>query len=422
MISNYLLRSQLILICLLPLFLILGPALSDISISFAGFFYLVYFFLNKERIKTNFLLISIFLIFYLYLILCSILSDNIILSLESSLFYFRFLFFILSLDLVFSSDSKNYKYFFYSILFVFFLLILDAYYQYFVGYNLLGYPYDGIRLSSLFNEEKKLGSYLSRLTPILLGLSVLIYGNSRNKILAVLILIILVDVLVILSGERTSIFYIFLSTLMIAICIKRWKYFRLSAFFISLLISIFIIYTNDQVKNRVIEKTIYQTNILNEKINAFSIQHQVIYSTALKIYKDYPIFGIGPKLFREKCKLDKYKTYTKEDGSVDGCQSHPHNTYIQLLVETGFLGFLFILSFFILLNIKFLNHIYNMILNKKYIIHDHHICFLTAVYINLWPIVPTGNFFNNWLSIIYFIPIGLLVPLFKKKITINMFK
>ena len=35
----------------------------------------------------------------------------------------------------------------------------------------MGYQYDGIRLSGIFNE-KKLGSYLSRLTPIFIGLSI----------------------------------------------------------------------------------------------------------------------------------------------------------------------------------------------------------------------------------------------------------
>ena len=31
---------------------------------------------------------------------------------------------------------------------------------------------------------------------------------------------------------------------------------------------------------------------------------------------------------------------------------------------------------------------------------------VSAVFINLWPIIPSGNFFNNWLSMIYFYPIG----------------
>ena len=32
---------------------------------------------------------------------------------------------------------------------------------------------------------------------------------------------------------------------------------------------------------------------------------------------------------------------------------------------------------------------------------------LSAILISLWPFIPTGNFFNNWLCIIYFFPVGL---------------
>ena len=229
----------------------------------------------------------------------------------------------------------------------FLILLFDGYLQYFTGFNIFRSQYDGVRLSGLFLDEKILGSYLSRLTPIFLGLAVLLYGDSKRKIIISLILILLIDVLVILSGERSSIFYIFLSTFLIAVLISKWKFYRLMAFIISLIVATLIFTIDDKVKERVIYKTLEQTNILNDKINAFSIQHQVIYSSALKIYIDYPFFGIGPKLFREKCKEVKYKTYTIEDGSVDGCQSHPHNSYIQLLVETGIFGFAFVFMFFL---------------------------------------------------------------------------
>ena len=28
------------------------------------------------------------------------------------------------------------------------------------------------------------------------------------------------------------------------------------------------------------------------------------------------------------------------------------------------------------------------------------------IFINLFPFVPTGSFFNNWMSIMYFLPLG----------------
>ena len=28
------------------------------------------------------------------------------------------------------------------------------------------------------------------------------------------------------------------------------------------------------------------------------------------------------------------------------------------------------------------------------------------IIVNLWPFVPSGNFYNNWLSLLYFYPVG----------------
>lgn len=416
---SILFRLQFITIILLPALLITGPALSDIAVSLSGIFFIIYFLLNNENIKLNYKFFTIFFIFYIYLIFTSLISENYKLSFESTLFYFRFFFFICAINTVFLNNKINIKYLFFSFLITFIILISDSFYQYFFGYNILSFEYDGIRLSSFFNEEKKLGSYLSRLTPIFLGLSILIYGNSKIKIIMILFLVLLIDILVILSGERSSIFYVFLSTFLITILIKKWKIYRLIAFILSFIISLIIITNNIQIKERVILKTVDQLNIFDEKMNTFSIQHQVIYQTALKIYRDHKLFGIGPKSFREKCKIEKYKTYTQEDGSVNGCQSHPHNSYIQLLVETGIFGFLFILSIFLILNYYLAKHLFFAIIRKKFIFTDYNICFLVAIYVTLWPIVPTGSFFNNWLSIIYFIPFGFLLPLVKLKKKIN---
>ena len=31
---------------------------------------------------------------------------------------------------------------------------------------------------------------------------------------------------------------------------------------------------------------------------------------------------------------------------------------------------------------------------------------ISAIFVNIWPLIPSGNFFNNWLSMFYFYPIG----------------
>ena len=85
------------------------------------------------------------------------------------LFYFRYGVFVIAIFALLTFDDKFIKYFFYCILFCFVVLILDGFYEYFFGENIMGWSNaESSRVSSFFGEEKILGSYLSRLWPIFL--------------------------------------------------------------------------------------------------------------------------------------------------------------------------------------------------------------------------------------------------------------
>ena len=69
-----------------------------------------------------------------------------------------------------------------------------------------------------------------------------------------------------------------------------------------------------------------------------------IYNTAFQIWKDNKFTGIGLNNFEEVCKnLDRYYIYHKNYG----CSSHPHNYYVQALVESGFPGLILFISLMI---------------------------------------------------------------------------
>ena len=72
-----------------------------------------------------------------------------------------------------------------------------------------------------------------------------------------------------------------------------------------------------------------------DKIYIFSHDHQGHYMLSYKIFKDHMISGTGPKGFRYLC---RNKIYILEND--DGCSTHPHNTYIQILVSNGLIGFI----------------------------------------------------------------------------------
>ena len=108
---------------------------------------------------------------------------------------------------------------------------------------------------------------------------------------------------------------------------------RLITLFSSIVLLLIISFINPTAKERVFDQTIKQMNLQNSNkgnhkdIYIFSKEHTHHYITAYKMFLDNKIFGVGVKNFRKFCKNEKYSV------SELSCASHPHNTYIQILVK-----------------------------------------------------------------------------------------
>ena len=408
---SYLNFSIKFILVFLPFSLFISTAVSDILISLSGILIIIILFLNKNNKYYLNKYFIYFLFFYFYLIISSILSVNIILSFESSLFYFRFLFFTIAIIYCFKTSKKFIKFFFVAILSATSIVALDGISEFIFEKNFLSFlegdhEVTTGRISGVFGDEYILGSYLVRLLPITLGL--FIYLNIQNiKIkIYILIYILLISTAILISGERTAILMLGILLFLIILTLKNLRSILMSFILLfSLIITLTLSFDNN-LKKRVVDKSFLDIYELNYKFNIFSVQHEVVYLSSLKMFNDNKLFGIGPKIFRELCKKDKYKTFTKYDGSRDGCQSHPHNTYIQILTETGILGFIIFLIPVVFLFYKVLINIFKCCFKSINEIYTLNALSLIAIFVNLWPIMPTGNFFNNYLSILYFIPIG----------------
>ena len=123
----------------------------------------------------------------------------------------------------------------------FLLLIIDGYIQYFIKENILGNPVDqgSKRIRLLFNDQYILGSYLSRLFPVL-ALTFLLFKDKKKFIIFISCLFVLIETLIFLSGERVAFFFNTLSAFFVIIMIKNYKKIRL----ITLLLSFFFYYFN----------------------------------------------------------------------------------------------------------------------------------------------------------------------------------
>jgi O-antigen ligase len=253
-------------------------------------------------------------------------------------------------------------------------------------------------VTSFFGDEKILGSYLSKMWPIFFGLSILINKQNKRFTYLLVLIFILSESLIFLSGERAAFFFINLSTVFILIFSKNLFKLRLISFLASVLLLIIISNFYPIAKQRIIDLSLEQINLVdrsikkNKEIYIFSKEHTMIYKAAYKIFLDNKLLGVGVKNFRTICKKEKYNTHR------DSCSTHPHNTYMQILTETGIIGFSFLIFIFFYFIKHLLLHVKLKLKRKKYF-NDFEICLLSAILIYLWPIAPTGNIFNNWLNI-----------------------
>ena len=247
------------IIILLPAFLITGPFLSDLGVSLIAIIFIINSIKNKLLKYFNNIFFKIFLIFWLIIVFSSLLSDNPIISLKNSFFYFRFGFFSLCFWYLLTINKSLLKYLFISILICFSSLIIDGYIQYFFGQNLLGDKlYNEYRVSSFFGSELILGSYLSRLFPILFGLFIFLNQEKKNKLLLffITIIFILSEGLIFLSGERLALFFMNLSAIFIILMIREYRIYRFWTYFSSIILILLLLNLYPNAKNRLVDQTI----------------------------------------------------------------------------------------------------------------------------------------------------------------------
>ena len=415
---------------LLPLSLVAGPLIAEIVLFLIFINSLYYFIKEKNNFIFNENILKIFLIFWVYIVIISFFSIEKLISIKSSFFYLRFGLYTLAIIYFLNSVSNSietiYKIYKYTLIFV----ILDSFYQIFAGKDIFGIKpnnADLMRISGPFGDKFILGSFLQKILPVFIYLIMKTTKTDDKIRISDFIILILSIVLIYRSGDRSALVLIFIFSFIFFLINKSLRINMVKIFFIFLIFSILVTIQNPKIFERTFLDTFgqfkgkYYEKFLDKDVNEtklnfmiFSFHHQTHYSTALRMFLNKPIFGHGPKSFRFKCNKFEFKPKKRVSNSFGeikksyGCSTHPHNTYLQLLSETGIIGFSFIFFLFVYITFKILDLIKNN--NKKYLYNP----LLVGIFINLWPIIPNGNFFNNWISMIYFIPISFYLYEIKK--------
>ena len=406
----------------LPFLLITGPFLSDLCVIIVDIIFIYLLIKNKDFsiLKNNFF--KFLLLFNLYITLRSFFSEDFLLSFKSAFPYIRFIIFCFAV-LYFLEKKKNLlNNFSKSLILSTLILCFDAVIQYIFGFNTLGFAIDNPdKLNGLFGSEAVLGSYLVRLLPLTIVSYLILFNHKSNKI-PFFILLLLISTVIFLSGSRTS---LALMLLFYVLYFCLFKNIRKSIFigFSVLVILVVIaspfnkklshsIYYNIQDPIRTIfneDEESLRSNVKDKKIIIFTQVYHTHYETAFKMFNKNKLFGVGNKMYRKLCNEDEY--FVNEFS----CTTHPHNFYLQVLAENGLFGFIFLILIFFYVTFLILKEFWLRNIRNKKLSGDYALIILIGIFINLWPIAPSGNIFNNWLSILIYLPVGFYLYCVKLK-------
>ena len=116
---------------------------------------------------------------------------------------------------------------------------------------------------------------------------------------------------------------------------------------------------------------------------------------SLKIFKEYPLFGVANKNFRHECHNKKYFD-EKIRMSIVRCSTHPHQIHFELLSEHGIIGYIF----FLIMIFTGLKKIYHNYVSTKNIFYLSSLLYLI---IFLIPVLPSGSFFSTYNGTLFWV-------------------
>ncbi len=222
-------------------------------------------------------------------------------------------------------------------LFIFCLIAfwsIDGLIQLVIGRNLFGYPLFLNRVTGMFYPRYTIAHILAGFSPIYFDY---IFEKSRNLRWLWILLIPLV-IVVLMCGRRSAWIMLFVSISgYLFYVIHRYRLdksiVKSLALFGTMILTVAIITfaLNKPLQDRV-DNTLDLFSGDYEIVNKATSLRLPIWKVSIQMFRDHWINGVGPRGFRYE--FDKYSE-DLWDGYVP---AHPHQMYLEIMVETGLIG------------------------------------------------------------------------------------
>ena len=388
---------NILLLSLIPVTIIIGPAISLINILLISISAIFLIILSKKRYFFKNIEILIFIILFIYLLFNTYISIDYNYSLTRNFGFLRFILFFIALNYFFHKIKEINKVFTFWII-VIFTIIFDCYIEFIFGQNLLGFGNElySDRIVSFFKDEPIVGGFLNGFFFLILGhLFNYDYFKKYNYLICFLVVTLFL-ICIFITGERSNTIKAIIGLSIFFFLNKEFKFkdkiFLMIGFFI---IAFFLISSSSFLKNRYIDNII--SPILKTDTREKFLEDNIYfkhYRSGYAVFKNYPIFGVGNKNYRIETRNNQF---TKEKYIPD---THPHQVYFEFLSEHGILGTFILLSSFLFLIFK---NIKICLISKNYLQLGAFAFLLT----NFLPIIPSGSFFSDFNITIFFINLSI---------------
>lgn len=397
----------ILIFSLIPLSFILGNLFINLNIILIDFFFLILCFKNKKWDWLKEKIFILIFLFYIYLIFNSFFSiQNPVgdyFSVQRSLGFLRYIILIFAVqNLMFKNNRFKPIFIIWS--FVVLVVLVDILFEFTFGFNITGnISPNKLRIVSFFVDELVVGALI-----LLFGYLIAIFlldnfkNNYKTKIISNIVLI-SIPIIIFLTGERSNFIK---STILFSILIFFIKDYLLiinksKLFIIFLIMIIGFLFFSDRMKSNhfALFKRIGKVQSTDLISKFQNIQYIAHYDTAIRIFQNYPITGIGSRNFRYECANPRYHNEKLKMNS-HRCATHPHQIHFELLSEHGIIGYLFIIIFFL----TFLFNNFKIFLIKRNL---YHLTTLLYIFVILIPVLPSGSLFSTFNASLFWLNFAL---------------
>lgn len=214
--------------------------------------------------------------------------------------------------------------------------VVDALIQHMVGYNLLGQTSYPGRLTGVFGQNVKLGPVLALMLPLVVIQTCSSWVWLRWLVMTLMVLVIL------LSGTRSAWLMMFFVLMMYwwhHVKGRRWLLLLKTGVLTAVaLVTLWLVSIDFQLR---VDRTLGWLQSDDKSIDFALADRIPIWKTALNMYIEHPVNGIGARAFRQV-----YTEYSSPDDvwvAQKGSGLHAHHWVLELLAETGTIGMILML-------------------------------------------------------------------------------